>query len=669
MTNLKRFLSAAGTTVLLAVLAGCNGKEDFSNVDLPGCPAGALCEETPRGDLLVEFAGPRLVNIGYRCGASLGRTYAEPTELDGRMVPAGAAVCPQSATSVEFFLGHGVYLGNVLSIGRAALPQLAVLTIQGEDGTVWGVQRLSLADVLESPRRLPATDARVRNRAALLLALDSDTSTEDIELPEVLHGAEGVINQRYQELVRGRSLETAEFSEFKDAWEPLLAAVGEEVGGNNAPYIFPSEADVKARLAYSAGLTRAGFFEIGYQESEAAIFSLIGTDKAPATGRTGTMSGSVLVLPTGELIGLASALLSRVEGSDPAQTELDMLSFSREARLDDELVLSNVALQGLMNNDVATDIAISGRMLGNALHHGVRSPNGAVDYALMYPTMFYRPVDADFGRILGTFLGSPVADLLLKKPDPAPEGLPVRMARLALGANHLDAAALDAAAGFYRLTLRRGCTAAEIADDTEETCETIEEKNGLNYEGGYQIEAGTDNTEAVNFTFTKDRPRGSGLDNNSLAEMLLEIRQVDGHGIVYAGRNGECPTGDAQYDFPVGYVNRTVVDEGVVESAGVVLVLSGDANEQDDLRYFGTEIQGRIALNGSGPDDRPIYRLSDEHFEDQVAAQWIDNYLPQKYYQTQGVESVDELTDEQKQRLLAHVRGSVEWEYLGPSCP
>lgn len=667
MMNLTRFLSAAGATVLLAVLAGCNGKEDFSNVDLPGCPAGALCEETPSGDVLVEFVGPRLLNIGYRCGASLGRTYAEPTEVDGRMVPAGAAVCPENATSVEFFLGYGVYLGNVLPIGRAALPQQAILTTLGEDGTVWGVQRLSLADVLESPRRLPATDARIRNRAALLLALDSDTTTADIELPDVLHGAEGIINQRYNELVRGRSLEATDFVEFKDAWSPLLDAVGEEVGGNNAPYIFATESDVLARLTYSTELTRAGFYEVGYQESQAAILGLTGTDKQPAADRLGTLSGSMLVLPTGEVVGLASVLLSHVQGgNDPAETEQDMLSFSRDAHLDDELVLENVALQGLMNNDVTTDISVSGRFLGNALHHGVPGQNG-VDYALMYPTMYYRPVADDFGRILGTFLGSPVADLLHKKPDPAPEGLPVRMARVELGATSLDPAALDAAVGFYQLTLRRGCTDAEIADDPA-SCELIEEKNERNYEGGYEIEAGTDTTEAVNFTFSQDTPRGGGLDNSGDATMFLEIRQVGGHGIVYAGRNGQCPTGDPQNDFPVGYISRTVVEEGVIESAGVMLMLSGQADEQGDLRHFGTEIQGRIALNDAS-NNRPIYRLSDEHFADQVAAQWIDTYMPQKYYQTQGVDSVDELSNEQKQRLLAHVRGSVGWEYVGASCP
>src|SRR5690606_25717951 len=140
---------------------------------------------------------------------------------------------------------------------------------------------------------------RIRNRAALLLALDSDTSTADIELPDVLHGAEGIINQRYNELVRGRSLEATDFVEFKDAWSPLLDAVGEEVGGNNAPYIFATESDVLARLAYSTELTRAGFYEVDYQ---ATIFDLIGTDKQHAADNIGTLSGTLLVLPTGEIV-------------------------------------------------------------------------------------------------------------------------------------------------------------------------------------------------------------------------------------------------------------------------------------------------------------------------------------------------------------------------------
>lgn len=669
MTNLKRFLSAAGATLLITVLAGCNGEEDFSNVDLPGCPAGALCEETPRGDVLVEFVGPKLLNLGYRCGASLGRTYTGPTEMDGRIVPAGAAVCPAQATSVEFFLGYGVYLGNVLPIGRAALPQLAVLTQKGEDGTEWGVQQLSLADVLESPRRLPFDDPRVRNRAALILALDSDTSTDDIELPEVLYGAEGLINQRYDALVRGRSLETADFAVFQDAWEPLLQAVREEVGGNNAPYIFGTENIVLERLAYSTELTRTGAFEVGYQESQAAILGLTGTDKQPAADHLGTLSGSMLVLPTGEIIGLASALLSNPQaGNDGAETEQDMLSFERGARLDEGLVLEDVAMRGLMNGDVVTDIALGGRFVGNALHHGVRGQSG-VDYALMYPTMYYRPVDADFGRILGTFLGLPVADLLHKKPDPAPEGLPVRMARLELSASELDSDALDATLGFYRLQLLRGCTDSETGNGSAVTCSSIEERNELNYAGGYQIEAGTETSEPVNFTFTEETPRGEDFENTGAAEMYLEIRRVGRHGLIYAGRNGACPINDVQNDFPVGYVSRTVVNEGVIESAGVRLWLVGDAQEQDALRHFGTEIEGRIALDTANPNDRPIYRLSDEHFADEVAAQWIDLYMPQAYFQRQDVASVDELTDAAKQRLLAHVRGSVEWEYVGAVCP
>ena len=77
-------------------LAGCNGGEDFSDATVPGCPLGANCDINPRGDSLIELQGPRVANLGYRCGNSNGFTRDEaytPAGVDIE-VPAFHALCP-----------------------------------------------------------------------------------------------------------------------------------------------------------------------------------------------------------------------------------------------------------------------------------------------------------------------------------------------------------------------------------------------------------------------------------------------------------------------------------------------------------------------------------------------------------------------------------------------
>lgn len=659
MINVKRFLPGTGMLMLLAILAGCNGKEDFSDVDLPGCPAGGLCEEQPSGDVLVEFVGPRFINLGYRCGTSVSRISGEPQEIGGRIVPAGAALCPEGVNTVDFFLGDGLYLGNSLLIGRAALPQTAILTQVGEDGTNWGIVRLTVADIVNTARRLPASDDRVRNRAALLLALDSDPATDDVEIHPALQGRDGLINMRYTELVQGNSLETEDYTDFTDDWTPLLTALAEE---DDLPvtYIFPDEATVTQRTAYGMDLTRSGLFTMAFQESELAILELIGTDKQRADEYIGALEGSLLILPTGEALGLVNVLLSYFPGgTEEAETEQDTITFQRGAGLNSELALQNMAMQGLMNTDVNTNLTMTGRMLGDFLYNGVQGQNGT-DVGLNMPGMTYTLETTDFGRINGSFLGTSSADMLLKDPDPAPVGLPMRMARSGVGASSIDQDALDAATGFYSLVLRRGCTAAEQSNDT--LCTDIVEKNKVNYPQEYEVDE--DEVDPITFTFVRDTPRGNA--GTGLDEMLIEIRRVGEHAIIFAGQNGACPSGNSATDFPIGYVSRTFADAGVPTSVNVAIMMTSDAAEMSNLYQFGTEIQGRIALT---PMDRPMYRLSDDSFDNEVAAQWIDRFLPVKYYRDLDLGEDETMTNDQSQTLLSYVQGSVDLTYLGSTCP
>src|SRR5690606_19379132 len=108
----------------------------------------------------------------------------------------------------------------------------------------------------------------------------------------------------------------------------------------------------------------------------------------------------------------------------------------------------------------------------------------------------------------------------------------------------------------------------------------------------------------ITFTFLRETPRGNG--GTGPDEMLIEIRRVGEHAIVFAGQAGECPSGNNTTDFPIGYVSRTFVESGVPTSANVAMMMTGSASEADDLYQFGTEIQGRIALTQVG---RPMYRL------------------------------------------------------------
>src|SRR5690606_9624067 len=109
----------------------------------------------------------------------------------------------------------------------------------------------------------------------------------------------------------------------------------------------------------------------------------------------------------------------------------------------------------LMNPDVNTSLTMTGRMLGDFLYNGVKGQNGS-DVGLNLPGMTYTPENADFGRINGTFLGTGTGAMLLKDPDPAPVGLPLRVARSGMGESFIVQYALDVAVGFYRSTLRRG---------------------------------------------------------------------------------------------------------------------------------------------------------------------------------------------------------------------
>jgi len=126
-------------------LAGCNGGEDFSDATVPGCPLGANCDINPRGDSLIELQGPRVANLGYRCGNSNGYTRDEaytPAGLNIE-VPAFHALCPANSRSVEFYIGSAIFEGNRVTLGSYQLPQ------QLRKGTY----QLTLADLIESPRR------------------------------------------------------------------------------------------------------------------------------------------------------------------------------------------------------------------------------------------------------------------------------------------------------------------------------------------------------------------------------------------------------------------------------------------------------------------------------------------------------------------------------------
>ena len=678
---------AGGLALLLLsslFLASCNGGEDFSDVRLPGCAFGAQCREGFSGTLFVELVGPQVENLRYRCGrgnsGSISHLRAEDHVTPaGVRIPPFTAQCPTGAERIEFFIGSGFFEGNLLSLGSAYIP---VVSITGGTTNSPRIMSLTLTDVVESARRVPASDHRVRNLGLLLAALDSDGSGEDgrISIPDELHE---VVNEQFETLeLSAVSLDAGDESDFRDDFAPLLLALNEArdlLDTDPGYHDFPSDLDdFNQQLQRAMDLSRAGYYVLGYNDNaEIGVLEFVETIKRPNTNfdNLGRFSANLLVLPTGDVIGLGSVLMSVQDGGTDWDVRRDGVMAS--GLLSNELVFDDLDFEGISLPGALhdTSVSLTGRFLGNVLYNGVPGAQGEglSDVEIDQPEMPYVPDPVvDFGRLTGQFLGETTQAMIIDDDDDAP-GLPVRASRQVNSVIQVDPAILANLDGSrYRVTLMRGCLPAEADDDL---CEDFADENdGTYYPARYEViesvegEEGESQAEII-FGFEQEILRRDGDIASGAPDTCIEIREEGGNGIIYAGLDGECPVVGNEY--AVGYVTRTTesVDEDddtirTPESATIVLLLAATAPGTGHTQ-FGTQIEGRMALQDCG---RPLYRLADNNFRDGIRASWADNYLPiqiqSELLEMDDAHDFSDNDDPANQRLISNVQGLINFEYL-----
>lgn len=673
-TSSRRWLAGMAVVLGAAGLASCNGGEDFSDVNLPGCAFGAQCTENLAGNRLVELVGPRVDNLRYRCGTGNSGSIShlrdeEVVTAAGIRVPPFTAVCPASAQKLEFFIGNGFFdsstnsPGQVKVIGTMFFP---TTSLQVPQGTTPPVLSVTLNDLVESARRVAKSDAKVRNRGLLLSALDSDTDEDVIYIPDELHT---LVGDRFDDLIGNRSLDTSGVAAFTDDFQPLLDALNDELAltsGDPGFHEFPVDLDDNGfndRLQAAMNLSRAGYYGMGYNDNaEIGVLEFVNTKKDPNFDNLGRFSASLLVLPSGDIVGLGSVLVS-VDMGSVRETRRDAVLAN--GVLNDELVFTELEFSDLLAVE-ETSLTLTGRMLGELMYNGVPGVQGAgqSDVQIDQPDMPYTPdKEEDFGRLTGTFMDVSTAVMINDQDTDAP-GLPVRAARQPRSVVQLDQGVLaDLDGSRYLMTLKRGCLPSEEED---ELCDgEIADEDAQYYPQRFEVieavDGSGDSSVELVFSFNSEIVRRDGDDLSGVEDTCLEIRHENGNGIIYVGHDGLCPDGSPT-DLPVGYLTRTTFDEDdVPESVGIVLYLAADATSHSQ---FGTQIEGRIALQDCS---RPLYRLLDSNFEDGIRASWVDNFLPVSL-QLAALELNDEhdfgdMDDEVNQRLIANVQGLVDLEY------
>ena len=624
-------------------LAGCNGGEDFSDATVPGCPLGASCNLNPRGDVLVELQGPRVENLGYQCGSSTGYTRGTdytPAGLDIE-VPAYNALCPANSRSVEFYIGSALFEGNRVSLGRYFLPQ------QLRKGSY----QLTLADLIESPRRVEIQDSAVGtaspvlNRSALLHALNKQggDTEEAIVIPGNPEKATDVedpntLVDTQPELVPENAFDYADFDAFKAAWQDFIdvANTDEPIDGFANDTVAYEEQVDKGNDRSRAGLYA---FEIA---GECVI--LEGCDFGGEEGSTVSFTLNALVLPEGQILG--GGLGVRASGGE--NQILDYLGFSSDAGLSDLLELQNqsdeslsvlVTSAGIGDADEAnTDVQVSGRFLGSSLYAGVNI-DGNSDFKLDFPSVTDKLEDAEKGEMTGTLLGEDLTG------DP----LPFRATKTGFVQAQPDDTVLSGLVGDYTIRLMRACVDDDLGDDDDKCSDIVEPDSDVDREvsnsgGNYPESIGDQN-------ITQERVRD---DENAVGEFCLSI---DGNGLITTGVDGACGT-----TYTIGFVTRTF---SAPNSANLSIRLAPGMDVRADTPHFNATIEGRVDL-ADEDDCAPLYRLSDDNFELGLRARWVEEtYLPRILLAGFGAEpSVAEL-----RRFNSMRSGAVQFFAGAPGDP
>jgi len=628
-------------------LAGCNGGEDFSDATVPGCPLGANCDINPRGDSLIELQGPRVANLGYRCGNSNGFTRDEaytPAGVDIE-VPAFHALCPANSRSIEFYIGSAIFEGNRVSLGTYLLPQ------QLRKGTY----QLTLADLIESPRRTAiregalGTASPALNRSALLHALNQQGNdpADKIIIPgdQTLPADSGdpnTILDAQPELAADNGFDYSDFDDFKAAWQGFIDRVN---AGTPVDGFANDTGNYEARLVEGNNRTRAGLYAF---EIAGECIILEGCDFGGEDGSTVSFTLNALVLPGGDILGGGLG----VRASEGGNEVLDYLGFSSTAGLSALLELQNQSDDTLSVNllsagigeaaDNNTDAQVSGRFLGSSLYAGVEI-QGNSDFRLDFPGADSELEEAEKGKITGKLLDEQLTG----------EPLPFRATKTGFVQAKPDIAA--ELVGDYTIRLMRACVNDDLGDDDDAgVCMDIIDPNEdtedneeiSNDNGNYPETLGGE-------TVSRERVR---KDENDIGEFCLRITS---DGLVTTGVAGACGN-----TYAVGLVTRSFDDP---KSANLSIRLAPGLDQRADTPHFNATIEGRVDLTAGADDCGTLYRLSDENFEIGLRARWVEEtFLPRIVLASFGE---GEPSDPEARRFNALRSGAVQFFKGAPGDP
>lgn len=651
-------------TTLSLALAGCNGGEDFSDATVPGCPAGAGCNPSSRGDVLVELAGPHVSNLGYTCTGTnvvffTSDTDQQSVDSDGNVVtvPAFGALCPSGSQGVEFFIGNALFEGNYISVGSLVFPAKELAADY----------KITVSDLVSSPRREPAsvTD-QVRNVAAFIQGLDANPAEESfVKIPAEAHDIADDLGADAVSALNGTFTET-DYLAFQDTWEDYFLAVDDAAAGG--PFMLNPFPNIPlARVIAANGYSFAGQYRFDTCRSQLSAFfcdadenSVIGKDlRFPylkgfvPDGQGGTRevtSEPPLVLPNGRLLGLGKAIRRVEVVGEPGEFEVEqaLVAFSETAVVDESATLSaDAKMLSVAPDGVGADVdmAFQGRFLNKRIYNDF-VPDSAPDESrpdveLDYPSLAPELNDTEAGKVMGELLeaGSTVELPLTSEVLSSSQVMPDQTFITEL-----------ASVAPFTVRLMRAC----LESDPDSDCDEIER---IDFEVG--------SGPAFNYPseiidpVEEEMPRE---DIHGTTEFCLDVVDLPGdirNGLITAGPIGDCGKWD------VGFVSRTIEDP---KSANLTMLLAPGAESAVDTTApnFGVSIVGRVDMD-TADDCYPLYRTGgpgdSSNFDNKVRAAWVDDYWPEIRLQElqDGLGEGETLDDEDLAPVLANSRGAVQF--------
>jgi hypothetical protein len=632
-------------TTLSLALAGCNGGEDFSDATVPGCPAGAGCNPSSRGDVLVELAGPHVSNLGYTCTGTnvvffTSDTDQQSVDSNGNVVtvPAFNALCPDNSQGVEFLIGNALFEGNYLSLGSIEFPSEEAYTRYA----------VTVADLKNSPFREAASDAQSRNVAALIQGLDVDPATPDVvEIPDAVHEIYDNDPETYEQ-----PIDTAVYADFRSNWDPFFVAVNAQLTSGSLAGMDPDPNVPLAEVERANGYTAAGNYSFRScliitcrddNPSSAAGEDIV-TINLPGRLTNDTALGQPpLILPNGKVMGLGFA----ARGSTQADFKQELVAFTASTAVNEKLQFENASVVSIEPGG-DTDLAVQGRFLNKIVYNNFLPENGVgkTDIELNYPNLGSSLASGDKGQLTGTLVGDAVELPLSGELEAAPQAEP-------------DQTIIDdlALAGPFTVRLMRACLSQDAAAD----CTAIPNPDIETADGG----SGNYPPEINSKSVTEEQPRTDYYGSDTFClDVITDITSPD-YGVVMAGpADGSCPTSAAN-SWAVGFITRTLADSN---SANISLLLAPDAAQPDVAANFGVTIEGRVDLDDACT---PMYRTGDNNFDEGLRALWVDGYYP--YIQQKEwvaalpapgpdeTNDVNDLTEDQQEMLVAISQGAVQF--------